>query len=243
MPGSTTPSSGGRLADLGAPQHVLELTDPGLLLALVVLGRVVAAVLLEVALVARSGDLLDDLLAPGAPEVVELGLQLVVGLLGQPDGALVGHVVAPASRCPGAVSCCWGCAPAHPERVGGSVLPSDRGRRGHGPDVAWTSAPGTGRTTRLASPARKRRSQRQRGRGWPVGRAAELLDRRGPPLGADHDLVGAVDRGEGELADRRVVLGERPQPAGRLDVVAEAYVEPRLRLVVARSPRRTRARR
>ena len=53
------------LADLRAAEHVLELADPGLLLALLVLGGVVAAVLLEVALVARGADLLDDLLARG----------------------------------------------------------------------------------------------------------------------------------------------------------------------------------
>ena len=67
MPGSTTPSFGGRLADLGAAQHVLELADPGLDLALLVLGGVVAAVLLEVALVAGGADPLDDLLARADP--------------------------------------------------------------------------------------------------------------------------------------------------------------------------------
>ena len=58
---------GGGLADLGAPQHVLELADPALELALLVAGGVVAAVLLEVALVARGADPLDDLLARRGP--------------------------------------------------------------------------------------------------------------------------------------------------------------------------------
>ena len=49
------------LADLGAPQHVLELADPGLGLALLLAGGVVAAVLLEVALVAGGADPGDDL--------------------------------------------------------------------------------------------------------------------------------------------------------------------------------------
>ena len=44
---------GRRLADLGPAQHVGQLADPGLLLALLLPGRVVAAVLPEVALVAR----------------------------------------------------------------------------------------------------------------------------------------------------------------------------------------------
>ena len=90
MPGSTMPSSVGGLADLGATQHVLELTDAGLDLALLVLGGVVAAVLLEVALVAGGADALDDLLAHGTAQVLQLGLELVVGLLGQPDLVLDG---------------------------------------------------------------------------------------------------------------------------------------------------------
>jgi hypothetical protein len=54
-----------RLADLGVAQQLGELADAGLELALLVLGGVVAAVLLEVALVARGLDLGDDVGAPG----------------------------------------------------------------------------------------------------------------------------------------------------------------------------------
>ena len=61
---------GGGVADLGALEHVLELADLALELALLLAGRVVAAVLLEVALVAGLADLGDDLLAHGALEVV-----------------------------------------------------------------------------------------------------------------------------------------------------------------------------
>ena len=76
------------LADLGALEHVLELADPALVLALLLAGGVVAAVLLEVALVAGGADPGDDLLPDRALEVLQLGVELVVGLLGQPDGAL-----------------------------------------------------------------------------------------------------------------------------------------------------------
>ncbi len=55
------------LADLGAAEHVLHLEDLGLVLALLLAGGVVAAVLLEVALVAGSTDLRDDLGAAGGP--------------------------------------------------------------------------------------------------------------------------------------------------------------------------------
>ena len=78
-----------RLADLGAAEHVLELTDAVLDLALLVLGGVVAAVLLEVALVAGSADPLDDLLADRAAQLLQLGLELGEGLLGQPDGVVL----------------------------------------------------------------------------------------------------------------------------------------------------------
>ena len=54
------PSSGGRDADLGAAQQLLQLADPGLLLGLLVAGGVVAAVLLEIALFAAGVDLGGD---------------------------------------------------------------------------------------------------------------------------------------------------------------------------------------
>ncbi len=80
-----------RLADLGATQHVLQLADPGFLLTLLLAGGVVPAVLPEIALVARGGDLRGDLGATRTRQLVQLGLQLVVGLLGQPDDLL--HVL------------------------------------------------------------------------------------------------------------------------------------------------------
>jgi hypothetical protein len=53
---------------------------------------VVAAVLLEVALVARVADPLDDLGPAGAAKLLELGLQLVELRLGQPDDIAVGRL-------------------------------------------------------------------------------------------------------------------------------------------------------
>ena len=62
-------------------------------LALLVLGGVVAAVLLQVALVPGGLDLLRDLYTPGPREVVQLRLQPVMGLLGEPGDVLacLGH--------------------------------------------------------------------------------------------------------------------------------------------------------
>ena len=79
------------VADLGGAQQFLELPDPGLLLALLLAGGVVAAVLLEVALLASGVDLRGD---DGAvrDQLVELVLEPVVGLLGQPGHLRVhGH--------------------------------------------------------------------------------------------------------------------------------------------------------
>src|SRR5690606_17466819 len=56
------------LADLGAPEGVRELEDAPLELALLLAGGVVAAVLLEVALLTRRADALHDLGALGALE-------------------------------------------------------------------------------------------------------------------------------------------------------------------------------
>src|SRR5262249_14279680 len=70
-----------------AAEHLLELPDASLVGALLVLGRVVAAVLLQVALVASRADPIDDLGAQGATPLLELGIEPVEGLLGQPDHA------------------------------------------------------------------------------------------------------------------------------------------------------------
>ena len=63
------------LDDLGVLEDVLELADAALHVALLVLGRVVVAVLAEVAEQAGRLDLLGDLDAAARGEVVELGLQ------------------------------------------------------------------------------------------------------------------------------------------------------------------------
>ena len=91
VPGATTPAGAfGRLADLGRLEQLLELADPRLALALLVLRGVVAAVLAQVALLAGCLDALDDLGAALAGEEVELLLEPVVGLLGQPGDGLGG---------------------------------------------------------------------------------------------------------------------------------------------------------
>src|SRR5262249_13593725 len=68
--------------------------------ALLVLGGVVAAVLLQVTLVAGGGDAVDDFLSKRALEVRQLCLELVVSLLGQPDRILLarGHLYSPTHR-------------------------------------------------------------------------------------------------------------------------------------------------
>src|SRR5436190_19793608 len=82
---------GRRLANLRLAEQLLQLTDACLRLALLLLGSVVAAVLLEISLFPRRLDPLDDLGAARAGEVVELALQPVVRLLGEPgDDGLAG---------------------------------------------------------------------------------------------------------------------------------------------------------
>ena len=71
----------------GTAEHLLELADARLVGALLVLGGVVAAVLLQVSLVAGSADPLDDLGPLRPASVLELGVEPVEGLLGQPDHA------------------------------------------------------------------------------------------------------------------------------------------------------------
>nr|BFF12037.1 hypothetical protein GCM10025699_33400 [Microbacterium flavescens] len=73
---------------------MLERADARLLLALLVLRRVVAAVLLEVALLASGFDALRDLLPAGGREVLELGGEAVVGILSEEGhGGIAGHVL------------------------------------------------------------------------------------------------------------------------------------------------------
>jgi hypothetical protein len=78
----------GGLAHGRVAQQLGELADAGLDLALLVLGGVVAAVLLQVALFASGLDLLRDVGARRAAELLELRRQAVVGLLRQPRGFL-----------------------------------------------------------------------------------------------------------------------------------------------------------
>jgi hypothetical protein len=70
---------------VGVPEQDGELADTGLDLALFLFGRVVAAVFLEVSLLARGFDLLDDLRPAGAGKVVQLCLQAVKSFLGKPS--------------------------------------------------------------------------------------------------------------------------------------------------------------
>src|SRR5699024_8585107 len=74
-------------------QHVLQLLDARLLMSLLLAGGVVAAVLLEVALVASSSDPRDDLSAAVGGQMLQFGLELVVSVLGQPDrfGGVFSH--------------------------------------------------------------------------------------------------------------------------------------------------------
>jgi len=96
MPGSTDAVVRGCLSDGGVVQQLGQLTDPGLHLALLLLGGVIAAVLLDVAFVAGGLDLLGDLGATLAGELGQLALEPVIGLLGQVARGRrrsVGHVV------------------------------------------------------------------------------------------------------------------------------------------------------
>jgi len=78
----------GCLADAGTVQQLGQLADARLLLALLLLGGVVAAVLAKVTLLARGLDPGGQLVATFARHVVELGLEPVVRLLGQPGDDL-----------------------------------------------------------------------------------------------------------------------------------------------------------
>src|ERR1039457_2619568 len=78
-----------RLANPGVLQDVGDLADPALHLALFVLGRVVAAVLAQVAFSPGRLDLLRDLDAAWTRELVKLRLETVIRLLGQPGEGIV----------------------------------------------------------------------------------------------------------------------------------------------------------
>ncbi len=78
-----------RFADLRVRQDVGELVDSGLLLALLLLGGVVSAVLLQVALIPSRLDLLGDVDPALTGEVIQLGLEPVVRLLGKPGDSVV----------------------------------------------------------------------------------------------------------------------------------------------------------
>ena len=94
---TTEPSSddavrGRRLADFRGAQQHLQLADARLLLALLLLGRVIPAVLAQVAFLPRGLDSLHDLRTPRPGEVLQLVDEAVVRLLGEPGlGRGVGH--------------------------------------------------------------------------------------------------------------------------------------------------------
>ena len=88
MPGAIVPSVlAGASPTLRVLEELAQLADAGLLLALLLLGGVVAAVLAQVALLAGLLDLARDLGTALAGEMIELRLEAVVGLLGQPGDA------------------------------------------------------------------------------------------------------------------------------------------------------------
>ena len=176
----------------------------------------------------------------GALEVLELGVELVVGVLGQPDRALLGGLRhgyscgrwvrrgVPAGACRRA-GCSW-CAWRRSPRAAGRA--TSRGAR------AWTALRDS-QTIEFNNSAGSRRSARA----WssPGGGAADQLDRGRPALGADglaQRLRGRRRRGEGELADHRVVLGVGPQQAARPHaVVARAVTSTRAVACARRRPR------
>src|SRR5215469_3235202 len=81
-----------RLADAGCLQNVDELTDPGFLHALLILGSVISAILSQVTFLPCSLNLLRDLDPARTGEVVELSLQPVVRLLRQPGVGVVARL-------------------------------------------------------------------------------------------------------------------------------------------------------
>src|SRR5690625_3480654 len=78
----------GRLTGPGTLQQRLQLRDPSLLLALLVLGSLIPAVLREIPLEPRVLDALGDLGAPRTHQMRELLLKTVVCLLGEPGDVI-----------------------------------------------------------------------------------------------------------------------------------------------------------
>ena len=164
LPGPAVPSFAGRLADLGGAQHRLQLGDAALLLALLLAGRVVAAVLLEVALLAAVVDLLGHR-GPVVDERLQLAGKAVVGLLGQPGGG---------ARCGQRVLLTGGAADAGGRPVGDRQ--NVERNTGHG-DRGTTTPPGPGRP-RPAEPACRWRVEH-----WGCDECSP--GRRGRPVAAD----------------------------------------------------------
>src|SRR6185312_9395575 len=77
-------------ADLRVLEQLAQLEGAGVHLALLLLGRVVAAVLPQVAFLAGGLDLLSDLDAVRTLEILQLGLQTVVRILGKPGDVIAG---------------------------------------------------------------------------------------------------------------------------------------------------------
>src|SRR5579875_1807089 len=78
-----------RLADPRVLQDLLDLEDPALVLALLLLGGVITAVLTKIALLASRLNPLCDLDPQWSRALVQFGLEAVVRLLGQPGDASV----------------------------------------------------------------------------------------------------------------------------------------------------------
>ena len=74
---------GGALHDHRGLEQLVEVADPGLVVPLLVLGRVVVGVLADVAVLAGPLDPLGDLLAPQAAAPRHLLLETRVGLGGK----------------------------------------------------------------------------------------------------------------------------------------------------------------
>jgi len=73
-------------------QDVGQLVDPGLDLALLFLGCVVAAVLPQVPLIPRGFDLLGDVDPALAGKVIQLALEPVMRLLSEPGDSIVARL-------------------------------------------------------------------------------------------------------------------------------------------------------
>ena len=238
MPGSTTPSSAGVSPTSARRSMSSSWRIRASLLALLLAGGVVAAVLLEVALVAGGADPLDDLLAAGALEVLELGLRACR----RPPGSArsvpcsVDWVMGTPARCRG------GCVtwPGVVAVVGDAVLSIGRAAR----DRHRRGAPG-GRDDSGLARCRARASDPQVSAAGAGPAAVQptcstLVARRSVRI---VDLGGCRStRGEG--AARRRPCGPRPgaQQAGGLDVASPRRTSTRRRPRGRRDVERRRAR-